>query len=66
MDGKGAARWRHLCPRPDARQCRRVVSGFPQALQARLKEQQIYTGATDGDFGAGTQDAIDKIFNVPL
>ncbi|NIZ13837.1 caspase family protein [Phaeobacter sp. HF9A] len=35
-----------------------------RALQARLKENQFYTGALDGDFGPGTQRGIRRAYGI--
>jgi len=35
-----------------------------KALQARLKENEFYQGAIDGDFGPGTQRGIRRAYGI--
>jgi TPR repeat protein len=39
------------------------TSGFRKELQNRLREAGFYTGASDGAFGSGVQDAVRALYN---
>ncbi len=72
-DGREAANWMEQSLRGGSEWARKEMADkwknwsldFRKAFQQGLKDQNVYGGTIDGNFGRGTTAAIDTIFNQP-